>query len=74
MVTTIAQLPSIPASTDSPSPSLMDWTAEALTLIGFKPEDAKYFGLPAYSAYALETAMGAIGVAAILEASAPWTP
>jgi hypothetical protein len=45
-----------------------------LTEIGFKPSDARYFGLPAYSAYALETAMGAIGVAAILEASAPWTP
>jgi hypothetical protein len=43
-----------------------------LTEIGFKPSDARFFGLPAYSAYALETAMGAIGVAAVLEAS--WKP
>jgi hypothetical protein len=72
MAHTLAQPPAIPAST--PSVSLTAWAASMLTEIGFKPSDARFFGLPAYSAYALETAMGAIGVAAVLEASAPWTP
>jgi hypothetical protein len=70
MATTLAPTPAPEAST--PSVSLTDWTASMLTAIGFKPEDAKYFGLPAYSRYELETAMGAITVTAGLEAS--WTP
>jgi hypothetical protein len=69
MALTVAQPPVIPAST--PSVSLTDWAASMLTEIGFKPSDARFFGLPVYSAYALETAMAAIGVAARLEASLP---
>ena len=72
MTAIVHESPSPSAST--PSVSLTDWAASMLTEIGFKPSDARYFGLPAYSAVALETAMGAIGVAAVLEASAPWTP
>ena len=53
----------------SPSPETVAWAAGCLAEIGFKPSDVRYFGLPAYSAYELETAMGAIGVAASLEAS-----
>lgn len=51
------------------SPETVAWAAHRLAEIGFKPSDVRYFGLPAYSAYELETAMGAIGVAASLEAS-----
>ena len=64
----------VKATTPPVSPETMAWAAHRLAEIGFKPSDVRYFGLPAYSAYELETAMGAIGVAAVLEASAPWTP
>jgi hypothetical protein len=67
MATTLALTPAPEASTTPLS--LTAWTASMLTEIGFKPEDAKYFGLPAYSRYELETAIGAITVAAGLEAS-----
>jgi hypothetical protein len=67
MATTLAPV-SAPEASTTPL-SLTAWTASMLTAIGFKPSDARYFGLPAYSAYELETAMGAISVAAGLEAS-----
>ena len=68
-MTTIAPAPVLPATTPPVSPEMVTWAARCLAEIGFEPSDVRYFGLPAYSAYELETAMGAIGVAASLEAS-----
>lgn len=68
MASTIAPARPIPATTPPVSPDTMAWAADRLLLIGFKSSDVRYFGLPAYSSYELETAMGAIGVAASLEA------
>ena len=56
------------------SPETVAWAAHRLAEIGFKPSDVRYFGLPAYSAYELETAMGAIGMVAGLEASPSCLP
>ena len=73
-MTTIAPAPVLPATTPPVSPEMVTWAARCLAEIGFKPSDVRYFGLPAYSAYELETAMGAIGMVAGLEASPSCLP
>jgi len=68
MTQTIACLPDIPA-TPAPSPETVAWAAGCLILIGFTPQDARWFGLTSSRASELEAAMADLLAAATLEAS-----
>ena len=68
MTQTIACLPDIPA-TPAPSPETVAWAAGCLILIGFTPQDARWFGLTSSRASELEAAMADLLAAATPEAS-----
>ena len=68
MTQSIACLPDIPA-TPAPSPETVAWAAGCLILIGFTPQDARWFGLTSSRASELEAAMADLLAAATPEAS-----
>ena len=53
----------------SPSPETVAWAAGCLILIGFTPQDARWFGLTSSRASELEAAMADLLAAATPEAS-----
>ena len=68
MTQTIACLPDIPA-TPAPSPETVAWAAGCLILIGFTPQDARWFGLTSSRASELEAAMADLLAPDTLQAS-----
>ena len=68
MTATLTCPADIPA-TPAPSPETVAWAAGCLILIGFTPQDARWFGLTSSRASELEAAMADLLAAATPEAS-----